>query len=89
MVVIPWKMIMTTVQINLPEPLAKEATQAGLLSSDKIEMLLRQQLRAQRLMRLNAARDKLVINPMPPMTTEEIQAEIRAYRDGQRRALGA
>ncbi len=80
--------MMTTVQINLPEPLAKEATQAGLLASDKIEVMLRQQLRAQRLQRLNAARGKLTENPLPPMTAEEIQAEIRAYRNGQRRAPG-
>lgn len=79
---------MTTVQISLPEPLAKEAAEAGLLASDKIAALLREQLRAERLKRLRGAREKLAAEPLPPMTADEIQAEIRAYRAGQRRAPG-
>ncbi|MFZ2208814.1 MAG: hypothetical protein WAV22_09125 [Porticoccaceae bacterium] len=77
---------MTTVQISLPEPLAKEAAEAGLLASDKIAALLREQLRIERLKRLRGAREKLAADPLPPMTADEIQAEIRAYRAGQRRA---
>lgn len=80
---------MTTVRISLPEPLAEEAAKAGLLDSDKIEALLREQLRAQRLRRLRTTRAALAAKPLPPMTTEEIQAEIRAYRTEQRRAAGA
>lgn len=80
---------MTTVQISLPERLAEEAEKAGLLDSDKIEAFLREQLRAQRLNRLRATRETLAANPLPPMTAEEIQDEIRAYRMGQRRAPGA
>jgi hypothetical protein len=79
---------MTTVQISLPEPLAAEAAKAGLLADDKIEALLREQLRAQRLARLRAARAALAADPLPPMTADEIQARIRAYRAGQRRAPG-
>lgn len=79
---------MTTVEINLPEPLAREANQAGLLTAEKIEALLREQLRAQRLQRLHAAREALAARPLPPMTAEEIQAEIRAYRSGERHAAG-
>jgi hypothetical protein len=37
---------MTTVQITLPDALAQEATQAGLLTSPVIERILREQLRA-------------------------------------------
>lgn len=77
---------MTTVEIRLPEPLAAEAAKAGLLADDKIEAWLREQLRAQRLQRLRAARAALAADPLPPMTTEEIQAEIDAYRSEQRRA---
>ena len=36
---------MTTVQITLPDQLAQEAQRAGLLSPEKIEQLLREQLK--------------------------------------------
>lgn len=39
---------MTTVQINLPDQLAQEAKQAGLLSEPALEKLLREQLQARR-----------------------------------------
>lgn len=80
---------MTTVQITLPDQLAEEATKAGLLAAEKIEALLREQLRAERIARLKAAREKLATDPLPPMTADEIQAEIRAYRAEQRRAAGS
>lgn len=77
---------MTTVQITLPDALAKEATQAGLLAADKIEALLRQRLRAERIERMQATRAKLAAEPLEPMTPDEIAAEIAAYRAEQRRA---
>ena len=80
---------MTTVQITLPDALAKEATNAGLLAPERIAGILREQLRAERIERLDAAREKLSSNPIPPMTADEIQAEIDAYRLGQRRAAGS
>jgi hypothetical protein len=79
---------MTTVQISLPGPLAKEAAEAGLLASDKIAALLREQLRIERLKRLRGAREKLAADPLPPVTADEIQAEISAYRTGQLRRSG-
>lgn len=75
---------MTTVQITLPDQLAQEAAQAGLLAPDKIEALLRQRLRAERIERMQTVRAKLAADPMTPMTPEEIQAEITAYRAEQR-----
>lgn len=75
---------MTTVQIILSDQLAQEAAKAGLLSPEKIEALLRQQLRAERIERMQAVRAKLAADPLPPMTPEEIQAEIAAYRTEQR-----
>ncbi|MBK6727216.1 MAG: hypothetical protein IPG63_08165 [Xanthomonadales bacterium] len=80
---------MTTVQITLPDALAQEATNAGLLTPEKIESLLRQRLCAERIERLQAARAKLATAPLEPMTPEEIQAEIKAYRAEQRRATGS
>ena len=43
---------MTTVQITLPEALAQEAAQAGLLAPGKIERILRDRLRQERIERL-------------------------------------
>jgi hypothetical protein len=80
---------MTTVQITLPDALAQEAAQAGLLAPEKIASLLRQRLRAERIERLQAARVKLAAEPLDPMTPDEIQAEIKAYRAEQRRAAGS
>jgi len=79
---------MTTIQITLPDQLAEEAARAGLLASERIEALLREQLRAERISRLRATRDRLAADPLPPMTADEIQAEIDAYR-AERRAAGA
>jgi hypothetical protein len=39
---------MTTVQISLPDQLAREAQRAGLLSPELLEKWLREQLKAQR-----------------------------------------
>jgi len=80
---------MTTVQISLPDQLAEEAAKAGLLDTGRIEALLREELRSARLERLRAARVKLAAQPLSPMTAEEIQAEILAYRAEQRRAAGS
>jgi hypothetical protein len=76
--------IMTTVQITLPDALAQEAANAGLLAPDKLAALLRQRLRAERIERLQAARATLAADPLQPMTPNEIQAEIDAYRTEQR-----
>jgi len=81
---------MTTVQVKLelPDPLAKEAQAAGLLAPEQLVRMLREALRAKRIEKLAAAREVLAANPLPPMTTEEIQAEIDAYRAEVRRAAG-
>ena len=82
---------MTTleVKLNLPDSLANEARQAGLLTPEELERLLREALRARRVERLTAVRETLATNPLPPMTPEEIQAEIDAYRAQDRRASGS
>lgn len=79
---------MTTIQITLPDKLAEEAAQAGLLASERIETLLREQLRAARLARLRTVREQLAADPLPPMTAAEIQTEIDDCR-ATRRASGA
>lgn len=81
---------MTTleVKLSLPDSLAKEAQQAGLLAPEELERLVREALRAKRVERLFKARERLAAGPLPPMTPEEIQAEIDAYRAEVRRASG-
>jgi hypothetical protein len=81
---------MTTLEVkfNLPDSLANEARQAGLLAPEELERLVREALRARRVERLTAVRETLAINPLPPMTPEEIYAEIDAYRAQVRRAYG-
>ncbi|MCU0923999.1 MAG: hypothetical protein MUF16_27375 [Burkholderiaceae bacterium] len=80
---------MTTVQITLPDALAREAASAGLLSPERIELILRERLLQERVDRLRAARTTLAVQPLEPMTPEEIGAEIDAYRAEQRRAAGS
>ena len=82
---------MTTleVKLNLPDRLANEARQAGLLAPEELERLLREALRARRVERLAAVRETLATNPLPPMTPEEIQVEIDAYRAQVRLASGS
>ena len=80
---------MTTLQITLPDQLAQEAQRAGLLSETAIENLLRTALRSERIERMTQASEQLAAQPLPPMSPEEIQAEITAYRAESRRAAGA
>jgi len=84
-------MAMTTleVKLSLPDSLANEARQAGLLAPEELERLLREALRARRVERLIAVRETLATNPLPPMTPEEIEAEIDDYRAQVRRASGS
>ena len=81
---------MTTLQVKLelPDPLAKEAATMGLLEPQALQALLREAVRNRRIARLAEARRKIAAAGIPPMTMEEIQAEIEAYRAEVRRAAG-
>lgn len=80
---------MINLQITLPDALAREAASAGLLAPAALERMLREQLRKERIDKMQEARDTLAADPMPPMTPDEINAEIGAYRNAQRRAPGS
>lgn len=81
---------MTTVTLNLPDTLAAEANAAGLLAPEAIEQLLREGLRRKAIDGLFAAADKLAAADFPPMTMDEIQAEVNAVRKARKqRATGA
>jgi hypothetical protein len=80
---------MTTVQIHLPDQLAKEAQLAGLLSPKLLEKWLREQLRAQQVDRLFPAMDRMsAMNDPAILSPEAIAAEIAALR-AERRAKNA
>jgi hypothetical protein len=78
-----------TVRITLPDDLARDLAEAGLLEPQVVESILRDRLRAARVADLGAIRAALTANPPEPMTNEEINAEIAAYRAEQRRAAGS
>jgi hypothetical protein len=78
-----------TIEITLPDALAEEAKKAGLLSPAAMEDLLRSKLVADRLIRLQQARHMLVTRPVEAMTRQEINAEIKAYRQEQRIATSS
>lgn len=81
---------MTTLTIDLPDILAREAKDAGLLAPDAIEAMLRENLCRRAIDGLFDAADKLAAAHVPPMTMEEIQAEVNAVRAQRRqRAPGA
>jgi hypothetical protein len=73
-------------EIELPDALAEQAKEAGLLEPDAVERLVREALLARRVESLVQAREVLAARPLPPMTSDEIQAEIDAYRAEVRRA---
>ena len=79
---------MTTVRITLPDDLARELTDSGLLEPQVIEAILRDRLRATRVSDLATIRAALNAKPLAPMTSDEINAEIAAYRAEQLRAAG-
>lgn len=75
----------TTILITLPDSVAREAQEAGLLTPDAIERLLREAVRRKAVGELFAAMDRLAEADIPPMTLEEIQVEVNAVR-AERRA---
>lgn len=80
---------MTTVRITLPDQLAQEAKQAGLLSEPALEKLLREQLQARRQDAFFAAMARMEqVTEPPAMSPEEMAKEIRAMRE-ERRARAA
>jgi hypothetical protein len=69
---------MATIQIELPDATA-QAAQA-------LERLLSDALRTRSLTVLDNSLAKLAADPLPPMSEDEIQAEIEAHRAEKRAA---
>ena len=81
---------MTTLELtlNLPDELASKAQAAGLLNAEAVERLLREQLRRQSGQELRAMLNKVDASGTPPMTEDEVQVEIEAYRTERRAQRG-
>lgn len=77
---------MVNIQISLPEDLARDAEEMGLLKSDAIAEILRTQVRRLAGEYLLGIADKLAAAGDIPMTPEEVQEEIRAARKVQHAA---
>lgn len=75
---------MTELTVTLPDELAKKAEAAGLLSSEGIERALREALRREAGRRFLEIAKDLQSSDTPPMTEDEIQAEIDAVRTARR-----
>ncbi len=71
---------MTHLELILPDSLAREAEAAGLLTSQAIERLLREAVRRRRVEQFFDAADRLAALDLPPLTEDEIEAEIQAAR---------
>lgn len=70
-------------KLDLPENVFKEAKEAGLLQPSEIERLLREELRRRRVDELFATADTLADLEFPPLTEEELEAEIAAAREAR------
>ena len=77
---------MTTIQIELPDATAQAARAAGLLTPQALVRLLTEALkRREAADRLLSIADRIAAAGIPPMTEEEIDAEVKAAR-AERRA---
>jgi hypothetical protein len=73
-------------KLKLPGSLVREAEASGLLTSQALETLLREEVRRRRVAQLFEATDRLAA--LPPLTEAEVEAEIQAAR-AERRSAGA
>jgi hypothetical protein len=78
---------MATVEVTLPDELVSKARAAGLLASDNVEQLLREQLRKRRIDELFEATKRMHdVEDSARLSSDEMAAEIRAVRAEQRSA---
>ena len=80
---------MTTLEIklSLSDKVANDAQAAGLLTPSAIETLIAEALRKKAFDELLSIADRVEAAGIPPMSMEEINAEIEAYRAERRRAV--
>lgn len=77
---------MKNVQITLPDDLARDVADVGLLSGDYLERLLRDAVKASRKNNLRAAMDRMADNSSGSVISpEDVASEIAKFR-AERRA---
>ena len=75
---------MTELKLTLPDALAREAREAGLLTAKAIEAMLRDAMRRKAARAFLANAEPVAAAGIAPMTDEEIQAEVEAVRKARR-----
>ena len=83
-----WVYGMTTIEITLPDDLAKIAKTAGLLSDSAIQGLLEEAIRRRSGKALLDVARRIQAAELPAMSDDDIVAEVKAVRSA-RRALEA
>lgn len=73
-------MMTLELKLNLPDRLAQDAALMGFLEPDNLQTLLHEAVRSRRFAQLAAARKRVSAAGIPPMSLDEIQAEVDAYR---------
>ena len=76
---------MTTIQINLPDDLAQDAQDAGLLTPEAMEAMLRQQLKKQAGESLREMWKRMPQEELTPEIEQMIVDEVREYRAERRK----
>ena len=79
---------MTTLELklNLPDEVALEAQRAGLLTEEAVGRLIEEAVRREAGKKLLDAMQRLRAANVPPLTEEEIAAEVKAARAARRTA---
>ena len=77
-------MAQVEIKLRVSDSLAREAEAGGLLTSESIELLLREEIRRRRVNKLFKASDRLAALEMPPLTESELEAEIQAVCKARR-----
>ena len=75
---------MTELVVTLPDELAQRARNAGLLSDSAIQRLLEEAMRREAGRKLLEIAQRVQAAGIPPMTMDEIQAEVDAVRAERR-----
>ena len=76
---------MTELTVTLPDELARKAEAAGILNDQGIERALRDALKREAGLKFLEISKAVQAAGVPPMSEEEIQAEIDAVRKARRR----
>jgi len=80
---------MTTIQIELPDATARAARNAGLLTPQALERLINDALRRKQAAdSLLSIADRVAAAGIPPMSMEEINAEVKAARAERKQRAG-